>query len=130
MLKINKTAEYALIAIKHMSNKKSLCSSNFIASQYNIPKEIMAKTLQKLSRKKYINSIKGPKGGYSINNSIRDINLIEFIEDIEGPVGISKCSTNENCNLIDCCNIKDPINKINTNIKNILSKVKLKDIAF
>ena len=130
MLKITKTAEYALIAIKHMSNKKSICSSNYIANQYNIPREIMAKTLQKLSRKKYINAIKGPKGGYSIKNSIKNINLIEFIEDIEGPIGIIQCSTNENCNLIDCCNIKGPINKINNNIKNILSKVKLKDIAF
>ena len=53
-----------------------------------------------------------------------------FIEDIEGPIGIIQCSTDENCNLIDCCNIKGPINKINNNIKNILSKVKLKDIAF
>ena len=130
MLKITKTAEYALIAIKHMSNIESLCSSNFIANQYNIPKEIMAKTLQKLSKKNYINAIRGPKGGYSINNSIKNINLIQFIEDIEGPVGISQCSANEDCNLIDCCNIKDPINKINKNIKNILSKVKLKDIAF
>ena len=76
MLKITKTAEYALIAIKHMSNIESLCSSNFIANQYNIPKEIMAKTLQKLSRKNYINAIKGPKGGYLINNSIKNINLI------------------------------------------------------
>ncbi len=130
MLKITKTAEYALIAIKHMSNIESLCSSSYIANQYNIPKEIMAKTLQKLSRKNYINAIRGPKGGYSINNSIKNVNLIQFIEDIEGPVGISQCSANEDCNLIDCCNIKDPINKINKNIKNILSKVKLKDIAF
>ena len=103
---------------------------NNIANQYNIPKEIMAKTLQKLSKKNYIKAIKGPKGGYFIKNSIKNINLIKFIEDIEGPVGISTCSKNEECYLIDCCNIKDPINKINNNIKNILSKVKLKDIAF
>ena len=51
MLKITKTAEYALIAIKHMSSIESICSSNNIANQYNIPKEIMAKTLQKLSKK-------------------------------------------------------------------------------
>ena len=130
MLKITKTAEYALIAIKHMSSIESICSSNNIANQYNIPKEIMAKTLQKLSKKNYIKAIKGPKGGYFIKNSIKNINLINFIEDIEGPVGISTCSKNEECYLIDCCNIKDPINKINNNIKNILSKVKLKDIAF
>ena len=130
MLKITKKAEYALIAIKHMSNEESICSSNNIANQYNIPKEIMAKTLQKLSRKKYINAIKGPKGGYSIKNTIKNVNLIQFIEDIEGPIGLSKCLKNENCNLIDFCNIKDPIKKINNNIKNILSQVKLKDIAF
>ena len=44
-------------------------------------------------------------------------------------MGIVKCSTDNNCDLIEKCNIKSPINKINTNIRNILSKVSLRDIA-
>ena len=129
MFKITKTVEYALIAIRHMNNINSICSSREISSSYNIPHEIMAKTLQKLCKIGYVYAIKGSHGGYYLNISIDKVNLIEFIENIEGPVGIVQCSTNNNCNLIEMCNIKAPIHKINNNIRKILSKVSLYDLA-
>ena len=42
---------------------------------------------------------------------------------------LSKSAKDNNCDLIEKCNIKSPVNKINTNIRNILSKVSLRDIA-
>ena len=56
-------------------------------------------------------------------------NLIDFIESIEGPVGLSKCSIDSDCDLLDMCNIKQPINKINTNIRNTLSKISLYELT-
>ena len=129
MLKITRIVEYALIAIRHMNNKNSLCSSREISSSYNIPHEIMAKTLQKLCKIGYLNAIKGSHGGYYLNIEIDKINLIEFIENIEGPIGIVQCSTDNNCDLIEICNIKAPIHKINNNIRAVLSKVSLYDVA-
>jgi len=129
MLKITKTVEYALIAVRHINNKNSVCSSREISSSYNIPHEIMAKTLQKLCKIGYIYAVKGSHGGYYLNISIDKVNLIEFIENIEGPVGIVQCSTNNNCDLIKICNIKAPIHKINNNIRKVLSKVSLYELA-
>ena len=48
---------------------------------------------------------------------------------IEGPIGLVECSIDETCNIIKTCNIKSPIHKINNNIRTILSKVSLQDIA-
>ena len=33
------------------------------------------------------------------------------------------------CDLLDICNIKQPINKINTNIRNTLSKISLYELT-
>ena len=129
MLKITKKVEYALIAMRHINNSEKLCSSREISTFYNIPHEIMAKTLQRLSKMKYVKAIKGSQGGYYLDNSIKKINLVDFIENMEGPIGIVKCSTDDTCDLIEYCNIKSPINKINSNIKNMLSKISLQDIA-
>ena len=129
MLKITKKTEYALIAIRHINNSANLCTSKQISTYYNIPHEIMAKTLQKLSRMEYVKAIKGSNGGYYLNSSINKINLVDFIENLEGPIGIVKCTTNNTCDLIEQCNIKSPINKINSNIKNMLSKISLQDIS-
>ena len=129
MLNITRKIEYALIAIRHMNNSKQLCSSREISSNYNIPHETMAKTLQKLSKIGYLHAIKGPNGGYYLNKTINKIKLIDFIESIEGPFGIVQCSTNNNCDLIELCNIKSPIDKINLNLRKALSKIRLNDVA-
>ena len=131
MLNITKTVEYALIAMKHMNQKdgNALSSSREISENYHIPKELMAKTMQKLSKKGYIRSIKGPFGGYYLNISLRKINLIDFIESIEGPIGLVKCSIDEHCDLTDLCNIKTPIHKINDSIRNSLSNINLNEIT-
>jgi Rrf2 family protein len=100
-----------------------------MADNYNIPYQIMAKILQKLCKTKYISANKGSKGGYYLNIPIKKVNLIEFIEKIDGPIGLVQCITDLNCDLSDTCNIKTPISKINTNIRKILSKVTLYDIA-
>ena len=129
MLNITRKIEYALIAIRHMNNSKQLCSSREISSNYKIPHEVMAKTLQQLSKIGYLHAIKGPNGGYYVDNAIHKVKLIDFIESIEGPFGLVQCSTNNTCDLIEFCNIKSPIAKINLNLRKALSEIKLNDVA-
>ena len=130
MLNITKTIEYGLIAMRHINeHKNNLCSAKEISELYHIPKEIMAKTMQKLCKTGYLGAVKGAHGGYYLNVDLNTINLTDFIENIEGPFGIVKCSSNEECNIIDFCNIKSPINRINENIRAVLNKVNLHEIT-
>ena len=60
MLKITKKVEYALIAIKHLSdNPKKLSSVSDISMTYGIPREILAKTMQTLAKENIVESVKG-----------------------------------------------------------------------
>jgi len=131
MLNITKNVEYALISIRHIkiNGEKNIYSAKEISSQYNIPYELLAKILQKLCKLGYLHAIKGPFGGYQLKNSLEEIKLINFFEDLEGPIGLAKCLFNANCNQIDLCNIKSPINKINNNIRELLSKTTLNEIT-
>ena len=131
MLNINKTIEYALIAIRHINNnsKNKLCTSREIANIYNIPQEILAKTLQKLCKKGYLLSRKGIHGGYALNKNLETINLIDFIESIEGPIGVVQCSNDIDCEIVDNCNIKNPMNQINNNIRRTLSELSLYELT-
>lgn len=131
MLNITKTIEYALISIRHINNNGNgkLYTAREIASIYNIPQELLAKILQKLCRKGYLIGKKGINGGYSLNKNLENINLIDFIESIEGPIGIVQCSIDLNCALLDICNIKNPMNKINDNIRKTLSKLSVYELT-
>ena len=130
MLNITKTIEYSLIAIRHISQKdeNKLSTAKEIASLYQVPYENMAKTMQKLCKLNYLAAIKGAHGGYYLKSPIDKINLIDFMESIEGPIGIVKCSIDAHCNIANVCNIKSPISKINNNIRSVLSKLQINDI--
>ena len=82
-----------------------------------IPRELLAKTLQQMARLEYIDAVQGANGGYKLHQSLDDVNLTKFIEQMEGPLGMVDCSINMDCTQLNNCNIRMPMNKINENIK-------------
>ena len=131
MLKLTKKLEYSLIALSYMqhSGKGKLSTAKEIAEKFSIPKEILAKTLQQLAKLEIIHAVKGPYGGYKIKESSNDLNFMEFIESMEGPQGLVGCSVDLDCSLIDVCNIRQPINIINNNLKTMFSNISLREIT-
>ena len=131
MLKLTKTVEYALISINYIEKnaEDKPIPSKLISSHFSIPEDLLAKILQKLARSGILKSVQGPHGGYKLNNSTKDINLIDFIELLEGPVGIVDCTVDKDCSLLDYCNIRKPIRLINNNIRSVLEKTALSDIT-
>ena len=130
MLKITKKVEYALIAIKHLSeNPKKLSSVSDMSTTYGIPREILAKTMQTLAKENIVESVKGPQGGYRNKNKTSDISLNKFFEVLEGPTAIMDCYFESGCNHLSSCNIKTPINKINDSVRHLFDNITLADIS-
>ena len=127
MLKLTKKVEYALISLVHLSDEQGISNSSTkkIADTYSIPLGILAKILQNLSSLGMIKSVQGPKGGYQISCNINDMNFFEFIEIIEGPIGIVDCMLSNECTSVECCTIKDPMAKINNKIIETLKNITL-----
>ena len=130
MLKITRKVEYALIAVRHLKeNSENLITANEISSSYGIPKEILAKTMQKLAKKNIIKSVKGPYGGYKAMDKSSSTTLNDFFEILEGPTAIMDCYFDSGCDHLTSSNIRTPINKINDSIRNLFEKLTLADIA-
>ena len=130
MLKLTRKLEYALIALRHMQMKgDALSSTKEISDKYTVPRELLAKTLQKMARLKYINAVQGARGGYRIKKTLEHISLTQFIEDMEGPMDMVDCSITSDCIQINTCNIRMPINKINQNIRSIFNDIPITDIT-
>ena len=131
MLKLTRKVEYALIALRHMQGKSidAISSTKEIANHYNIPLEILAKTLQHMAKKKIIEAVNGPRGGYRIKAKLNKINLVEFFEKVEGPLGLSDCFHDANCMQIKFCNIRTPIQRINNNMINMFRNMSVQDVT-
>ena len=132
MLKITRKVEYALIAMRYLQNegKNKTVSVKEIADKYSIPRSLLAKILQQLGKHKIVKSIQGPAGGYRLAKNSCNIKMTNFFEILEGPLGLMDCYFESNCEQLNNCNIRIPINRINDNIRDMFNKLKLSDITY
>src|SRR5258706_16336971 len=98
MLRLSKKADYALMAMKHLAQKRDVSSTSAreIAEQYDIPIELMAKVLQRLVRLRLLAPTQGTRGGYMLGRPANKINVAEVIEGIDGPVTVTPWSARKN----------------------------------
>jgi Rrf2 family protein len=134
MLKLSKKTEYAFMAVKYMALKNGghASTAKEISDKYDIPFEFVAKVLQKLSKMKLIDSYQGVKGGYALAKNPEEIALLDVILAMEPHYKLTKCMKNEggyhDCSHWDCCQIRDPLAKVQIEIDNLFQRTKLSHI--
>lgn len=131
MFKLTKKIEYALIALRYIQNhgNSNAISTKEISEKFSLPTELLAKVLQQLARLEILSAVQGPRGGYKLKRSLTSINLTEFVESMEGPIGLSECSINDICCQMDSCNIRFPMNKINKNMITMFNNITLDELT-
>ena len=131
MLKLSKKTEYAIIALMHMAEHSydKLNTAKEIAEEYNIPRELMNKVLQKLAKADIIISHQGVKGGYQLQRPINDINFNIIISAVDGPISLMDCVHLDacGCDQMDYCNIKTPMEFIQSELLQFFNGITLQD---
>lgn len=134
MLKFTKRTEYALMAMREIALVKdgSIISAKEIAERNKIPFELLSKILQNLNRSNIIFSTQGIKGGYTLLKDPEIISLLEIIKAVEPNYQIVECFENNSnkyeCSLLNCCQIRNPVAKLQKEIDKLLKATKLKNI--
>ena len=145
MIRLNRTTEYGLIALQHMSGKRSrspheVTSAREVADSYGLPFEITAKTLQRLKDTRIIQSAQGAKGGYLLARDLKDITVAEFLELMEGPQVVVACissgvssaaapAAHTPCDYSGHCNIKGMMSDLNQRVTNLLAGIRLSELT-
>lgn len=137
MVKLNRTTEYGLIALKHMNQKAlkkdlSVTSAREVSDRYKLPFEITAKTLLRMKDMGLIQSEQGARGGYVLKRDLEGLSLADFLKFMEGPQGVVGCSI-ETQNACACeyesqCEIKDSMIDLNQKVQNFLSTITLSEL--
>jgi Rrf2 family protein len=133
MLKLSKKVEYGLIAMRHCAASQSVSSAKEISDRYGISHDLVAKVLQKLAKSGLIVSQQGVNGGYTLAKRAADISITNVIDAIEGTSsgGIVQCMTTDEtiCSIYDNCTIKNPLGKIQHNLHQVFSTMKVSEIV-
>lgn len=133
MLKINKKVEYALMALKFMADHNDsapLVSAREICDAFETPFDTTAKVMQVMNNHDILKSVKGIKGGYSLNRNLSEITYMELVQMIEGREEIGRVCSNHKgtCDLIGKCNISTPVENLNRRLNTFLENLTLAEL--
>jgi Rrf2 family protein len=130
MFQLSKKADYGLIALKHLAQHSEVSvSAREIASEYRIPAELLAKILQRLARKGLLVSQQGTHGGYVLARDPAKISIVDVIEALDGPIGITPCERGSSCEQLDRCSVKDPLMAVRAKMVRILGDTSIYELA-
>ena len=133
MNRINRKIEYALMALKYMSQKipGELTTAKEVSEAFHTPFDATARVMQLMVQKNWLRSEQGALGGYQITKDLSKLNMQDLIEIIEGQTAIARCLNKQNpCDIQTTCNIISPVAVINTKLSEFYQKLNLKDLLF
>jgi len=133
MLKLTKKADYAMIALRHLTTLPGSSSAKDIADCYGIPLPLLSKVLRTLVHEGLLTSEQGANGGYKLARDPRAISALEVIRAIDGPIILTHCFT-EHAGHVECdqttlCPVREPLRKVHEGIQRLLSSITVADLA-
>lgn len=135
MFRLSKKIEYSILAIRYIAkNTGNGCISvSEISERENIPYELLAKILQKMSKTNLLISQKGINGGYLLGIKPSEISISDIIMAVDDEIQITDClkenGSTIDCERFDCCSIREPLLVIQNKVKDVFSQTKVNDLV-
>jgi Rrf2 family protein len=134
MIKISKSVEYSILALKYISDNENFSgiSSRKISDELNIPYELLSKLLQRLVKQGIIKSKQGKYGGYNMGISSDQLSILKIVHAVDENIQLTNCTfdeaNEENCSRIDDCCIRTPFWNLQNKINKMFDQITLKEL--
>ncbi|MBR9974532.1 MAG: Rrf2 family transcriptional regulator [Bacteroidetes bacterium] len=89
----SKTAQYSIQSMLFIAanNSEQNILVRDVAKELGLPASFLSKILQTLSRYGFLNSVKGPKGGFSLSEKGAESTIAELVAVVDGPMNFEMC---------------------------------------
>jgi FeS assembly SUF system regulator len=135
VLKISKLADYGVVLLTTMANAEEVRephNARDLADTTRLPLPMVSKVLKALSKAGLLDSHRGIKGGYSLAKPADEINAVEIIRALDGPIAITSCvdsgSLNATCGIMSSCSLQSFWQLVNNAIVDSLEKITLANL--
>ena len=91
---LSNSSQYAIRAVLYLTNnasKENKIGSKQIANDLEMPAPFLAKTLQELTKKNIISSVKGPHGGFYLTKANEKKSLYNIIDCVDNVEKFNQC---------------------------------------
>ena len=112
-----------------MSNTKRNVQLQEIADEISVPRHFLGKVMKRLAKNRIVDSAKGRKGGFMLNEQTLSYSLKDLIILIEGDALFSACVIGfKKCNEKNPCPLHRQIVEIRKQMINTYSETKVSDL--
>jgi Rrf2 family transcriptional regulator, iron-sulfur cluster assembly transcription factor len=124
----------AVIYIASQPKENGKTGIRKISKDLDLPTPFLAKILQQLAKKKILNSLKGPHGGFSLLKDPKEITLLDIVETIDGDEIFSNCIVrNSSCKCAeeqnDLCALHDDYTDVRKNLIHLFSNKTIHELV-
>jgi Rrf2 family protein len=130
MSKIVTLTEAASIALHGMiivAKADKMANVIHIAELTGSSKHHVAKIFQRLVKDNFLESHRGPTGGFTLKKSPKDISLLEIYESIEGKIEVTTCPLDKHICPFDKCIMDNVTRKMTVDFRDHLKSHTLLD---
>ena len=127
MLRVTKLTDYATVVLTVLAARPGVVlSAAELAEQAGLEAPTVAKLLKPLAQAGLVEGFRGSNGGYRLARDASDISLIEIVEAMEGPLGMTECSVHAGaCGIEHSCGVRANWRRINDVVADALRSVTL-----
>ena len=128
-LRISEAASLAMHALGYLANREDgPITSREIAARFEISEAHLSKVMQRLVKVELLRSVRGPRGGFTLNRSPESVTLLEIFEAIEGRFEPSQCLLSSAICDGDDCILGNIVVEANTMLRARLEETTLVDV--
>lgn len=104
-MQITRETDYAIRCVLHLARQpRRVVPAAEVAAAAQIPPVFLAKILQRLAKAGLVLSQRGVQGGFRLARDPGEINLLDVVAAVQGPVALNRCAaTGVHCAFEDAC---------------------------
>ena len=127
MLRVTKLTDYASVVLTVLaSDPATVLSASELADRAGLEMPTVAKLLKPLAQAGLVEGFRGANGGYKLARDAADISLVEIVEAMEGPLGMTECSVpSGQCGIAHSCGVQANWRRINDVVAEALGNISL-----
>lgn len=128
LINISEAASLAVHSMAMIANSPKMLNVNHLADTVHASRNHLAKVMQILVKNNYLNSVRGPLGGFTLKRAPSEITLLEIYELMDGSLQTHHCGIENGTCPFKTCVFGTLMNKFSLEFIEYLRNKKLSEV--